>query len=765
MTTLHEDYLKLSAKVRQAQVDYHTHDKPTMSDYDYDQLVKQVRQLEDEHPDWVEGGSVIDTVGAAIKRGLYPVRHEEPMLSLDNIFTAAELQDWYAVHDMGGIHESYKYDGLACSLTYHNHRLVEAATRGDRYEGESILHNVIGFDSVPKSLPPKAPANLIVRGELLMYNDEFERYNERLKAMGLPLAINPRNAAAGIARRLNKERLPGAQLVFVPYAVLYPDGRRPFLHSKSLAELATYGFELPHQPPSIEHALEAESPDELIDYIDARIAERDTLPFGIDGMVLRVDAYSAADIHGSTSRAPRYAIAYKFPPEEKTTLVTGIRLQIGRTGNATPVADVEPILVGGVTVSTATLHNQDHINRLDLAIGDVVLIRRAGDVVPEIASVLSRPENRQVWQFPHTCECGHPIVRVEGQANHMCTGGLDCHFQRQRALEHFVSRDAMDIEGLGPELLAALILKDKIQWFSDLYKLTKADLLEVLGETADRWAENILKSIDKSRKTTMARLVYALGIEGVGQSTAKRLADWFGKLGLLANASPTLLKAVPDIGPVVARNIANYFEGALPELMKLEEHGVQVTDEMGPSPEFGRYCDINALLPLTGIKGLTPKKVAEVRMLLGYIGYPEAFVRGQELDRVEDFPSEGKEEMIAKAQDYFAAHEEVLESVANDWWLVCNNLSQVRAIQGNQPLAGSTYVITGSFDETLGSRQKISAELEALGAKVSGSVSNKTTAVIVGDSPGANKLDKAKELHVPVLYVQDLKDLLAKHSE
>lgn len=753
-----DDYKALNEKIRQAQSDYHTKDAPTMSDYDYDQLVAQLREIEAKHPEWVLGESSADAVGATIKRGLYSVKHSVPMLSLDNVFNAAALQDWYAPRDIGSIHTSYKYDGLAVSLTYIDHILSEAATRGDRFEGESILHNVAGFDSIPKSLHRKAPGDMEVRGELIMFNDEFERYNDRLRALGMPPSINPRNAAAGIARRLHKERMPGAQLVFIPYSVRYMnDARRPYSHSQSMANLAMYGFEMPYMPPQeVETLLQAEDPSGLIDYLDARMKERLTLPFGIDGLVFRVDVYSACDILGSTSRAPRWAVAYKFPPEEKTTVVRNIRLQIGRTGNATPVAETDPILVGGVTVTNATLHNEDHIKRLDLAIGDTVIIRRAGDVVPEISAVVHRPEDRQVWTFPTHCECGAEIVRPTGQANHVCTGGLACSFQVQRAFEHFVSRDAMDIDGIGPELIAELLRTNAIRQFSDLYRLTKEQLTAVSSETSEQFTKNVLDSIDRSRKTTVARFIYALGIPQVGQTTAKRLADWFGSFHIFRHASPVLLLAVPDVGPIVANGIYDYFKSHDQDKALLSSGLVELTDQMGPTPEFAQYANVLELMKRANLKGLTQKKYLEtVEKLAEYFGWPYG-----EPNHNPQLPPEDEWLRL-----FYTVHQPTLTNIARDNALVREWAQDVRSIQGNQPLAGSTYVITGSFDETLGSRQALGKALEDLGAKVSGSVSNKTTAVFVGDAPGANKLDKAKALSIPTLFVNDLRDLLAKHSQ
>lgn len=744
-----QDYLQLVARATQAQQAYHTNDRLVMADYDYDLLIKTISEIEQTHPNWVEGTSVTQNVGAAPKRGLYPVTHREPMLSLANVFTAAELQDTFQRWGHPSLHTSYKYDGLACQLTYRDHRLVEAATRGDRFTGESILHNVKNFPSVPNSLPRKAPQELEVRGELLMFNDEFERYNERLHALGRPLAINPRNAAAGIARRLRNENMPGAQLVFMPYGVIYPEGGTPPTYGQALARLLQWGFENPWLPTQL--TFDGTDPLALVDYLDARLAERSTLPFGIDGLVFRIQDQDHCERLGSTSSSPRWAVAYKFPPEEKTTVVRNIRVQVGRTGNVTPVAEVDPVMVGGVTVTNATLHNEDHIANLDLTIGDTVLIRRAGDVVPEIAGVTHRPHTRIPWVFPTQCECGSPIVRMEGQANHQCTGGFECPFQRQRAFEHFVSRNAMDIDGLGEELLERLLNVGKIQWLPDLYRLTVQDIKDVTSETSDRYAQSIIESIDKSRKTSLRRFLFALGIPMAGEGTAKRLHEFFGSFHLIQAASPTLLKAVPDVGTTVAQSIRSYLDGAREWLETLlSQKDIEFTDECGPSVEFAKYADIGQLLLLSGIKGVTPKRLPQVLERLRRMGYPEGCVSLQMGDDPE----------FEAAKEFFQEHHEILHHVLKDWRLVCANLEYVRYPQGEQPLQGHTYVITGSFEDRFGARSIIAKQLEALGAKVSGSVSAKTTAVIAGESPGSNKLDAATKYGVPVLTSNDLQSLL-----
>lgn len=747
----HEEYLKLRGQVALAQTNYHVLDAPTLTDADYDELVKQLRSVEAEHPEWVIGESVVDKVGGAIKRGLYPVKHNPPMLSLDNVFTVAELQDVMDGWDTDDIDASYKYDGLACSLRYMDRRLVEAATRGDRYEGESILHNVMGFDTIPKSLPSYAPEELEVRGELLMFNDEFERYNSKLAALGKPLAVNPRNAAAGIARRLSSDKLPGAQLVFIPYSVIYPAGGRPDLFRHSMASLMVWGFDLTWAAPKLIY--KKEKPLALLDYLTERQKERATLPFGIDGMVFRVDDYELCEKLGYTSRAPRWGIAYKFPAEEKTTIVRNIRLQIGRTGNATPVAEVDPVMVGGVTVTNATLHNEDHIRRLGLAIGDEVVIRRAGDVVPEIVKVHPGPAPRRVWDFPTHCQCGGELVRVNGQANHLCIND-QCDFRIMRLLEHFVSRNAMDIEGLGEELIEKLYMADKLRHPAGIYKLTVQDILDVTSDTSKRYAQSIIDAINKSRHTTVRRFLFALGIPNAGEGTAKRLHEFFGSMAAISAAPLPLLKAVPDIGPIVAESISGWFEG-YPWWIEMQDKGELIfTDETGPSPEFAKLNDPILLMKLAGIKGLTPKRIEQVR----------EWVRRYDWLGEGYLPFNGKEVEEKEATAFFEKWSEELFEARKCWQYVQHFIGKVRKVEGNQPLAGRTYVITGGFDDTLGTREQIGKQLEQLGAKVSGSVSVKTTAVIVGESPGASKLDKAKDLGIPLLYVQDLRDLLSSPS-
>jgi len=751
-----EDYQKLVVALAAAHHAYHTLDAPVMADADYDQQLKQLREIEAVHPEWKAKDSVTDKVGGQIKRGLYPVRHKTPMLSLDNVFNAAELQDKLATWGLSDgdiVDTSWKYDGLACSLLYNAWTLVEAATRGDRFEGESIFHNVRGFDSVPKSLPAqRAPDGLEVRGELLMFNDEFERYNERLAALNRPKAINPRNAAAGIARRLNSEKLPGAQLVFFPYSVQYPEGGQPAGHQESMAQLQFWGFADLWLPPPLVY--DSKNHEALIDYLDARQKARSGLPFGVDGLVFRVSNYARCEELGYTSRAPRWGIAYKFPAEEKSTVVRNIRLQIGRTGNATPVAEVDPVEVGGVTVTNATLHNEDHIARLNIAIGDRVLIRRAGDVVPEIAAVLERPQERVWWAFPTNCECGGQLTRINGQANHVCTNE-DCDFKILRGLEHFVSRNAMDIDGLGEELLEKLYMANKVRWFQELYTLKLEDILEVTSETSTRYAQAIIEAINKSRTTTTRRFLYALGIANAGEGTAKRLHEYLGSFRAVYGAPIPVLKAIPDIGPVVAESIRDFMEGAW-WIVELERNGVlKFTDEMGPSPELSKL-EVPQLLKLAGIKGLNAKRLEQIQRWAHHYGWWEILP-----PEVEPLP----EEEHALAMLFSQQWEEQLQQVAKAVQFIKYYGRQVRQVEGNQPLAGNTYVITGGFDDTFGTREQIGKQLEDLGAKVSSSVSAKTTAVIVGESPGASKLDKATALSIPVLFHNDLRELLSKHSQ
>jgi DNA ligase (NAD+) len=753
-----KDYKSWCTTAAKAQQDYHTNDSPKMSDYDYDILIRKLKEAEAAHPEWrSDQETVTEKVGAPIRRGLYPVKHSVPMLSLDNVFNVGALQDLIDKWETSNIATSYKYDGLACSLTYIDRRLVEAATRGDRFEGESILHNVIGMDSIPKSLPLFAQSELTVRGELLMFDDEFQRYNAQLAELNRPLAINPRNAAAGIARRITNERHVGAQLVFVPYTVLYPNNDGPETYGRSMAQLLTYGFSAPWLPRQLNE--EDLKPLALLNYIEDCLKERATLPFGIDGLVFRVDNYVRCQALGYTSRAPRFAVAYKFPAEEKTTKVRNIRLQTGRTGNATPVAEVDPVTVGGVTVTNVTLHNEDHITRLNIAIGDTVLIRRAGDVVPEITAVVYRPKdkNRILWTFPTHCDCGGNLVRVNGHANHVCQNP-DCDYKRLRALEHFVSRNAMDIEGLGEELLEKLYKANKVRHFKDLFCLKAEDILEVTSETSNRYAQVIIDAIDKARKTTVRRFFCALGIPNAGEGTAKRLHEYLGSFNAIHGAPYPVLLAIPDIGPIVAESICDWSVGD-PWWWEMQRVGSLVfTDEMGPTAELATL-EVSQLLKLAGIKGLSTKRLEQIQRWALHYGWWEIIPRFT-LKKAAPLPGDEHTQAMA----FYDQWVEQLHQVAESLRFVNYYGRQARQVENNQPLSGTTYVITGSFDDTLGSRGKISKELEYLGAKVSGSVSAKTTAVIVGDSPGANKLDRAKELGVPTLYSHDLRELLSKHS-
>lgn len=751
-----KDYESWCHTAALAQMHYHTLDQPKMSDRDYDILIRKIREAELAHPEWLGyEPSVTQKVGGDLKPGLYQVFHQSPMLSLDNVFTAAELQEYLDDWLITKIHVSFKYDGLAISLVYRNQQLIEAATRGDGVSGESVLHNVKNVKGVPNSLPAHAPDELEVRGELVMFDDEFARYNERRAALGLPLAVNPRNAAAGIARRLHSEKLPGATLVFIPYGVtvISYHGTKPQTHSQALALLSQYKFDMSWSSLAPVFHYSKDSPLELVDYLNEREKERTTLPFGTDGLVFRIDDYVKCNEIGQTARAPRWAIAYKFPAEEKITIVNDIRVQIGRTGNVTPVADVEPVVVGGVTVSSITLHNEDQIKKLNVTIGDSVIIRRAGDVIPEIVSVARRPKKRVEWVFPTKCECGAKIERPPGLANHICTGGASCKFQILRTFEHFVSRGAFEIDGVGPELIAALTDAGKLKEFSDFFKLKEEDILAVTSDSSEKIAANVIASIQNCRRTTLARFLYALGIPMVGETTAKRLAEWFGSLDLISRASPILLRAVPDIGKNVAESIVRYF-GQNSQWNNLRLTGVEITDEIGPSPDFAKYQNIRELLLLADIQGVTPKRVDSIVTMLDQAGYPGH--RAVMLDK--DDPE------FRKAQEFLQENHRTLVHVAWDWTLVHLNLSKVRQVHNNQPLAGSTYVITGEFDDTLGSREKISRMLEDLGAKVVGNVSKFTTALFVGNNPGNKKSERAKALNVPTLSVHDLRELLAKHS-
>jgi DNA ligase (NAD+) len=560
---------KLRASIERHNRLYYVEDAPEITDAEYDGLFAELTSLESEHPELLTPDSPTQRVGAAPLAAFGEVRHRTPMLSIANAFDedAVRAFDKRIAQALGAERVEYaaepKFDGLAVSLTYRDGALAQGATRGDGTTGEDVTQNLRTIRSIPLRLDHAGV--LEVRGEVLMYRRDFDLLNQRAREAGQKEYVNPRNAAAGAVRQLDSRITASRRLRFFAYALLADAGVET--HAQALDRLATLGF-----PVCAERAVVAGAEGLLAFY--ARIGKlRERLPYGIDGVVYKVNRLDWQERIGYVSRAPRFALAHKYPAEEQTTEVVGIEVQVGRTGALTPVARLKPVFVGGVTVTNATLHNESELRRKDVRIGDTVVVRRAGDVIPEVVSVRAelRPAGASEYRFPKECPvCGSAVVKTEEEAVHRCTGGLYCAAQRKQALLHFASRRAMNIEGLGERLVDQLVDKDLVQTPADLYRLS-AQAFEELERMGAKSAANLVAELERSRHTTLERLIYALGIRNVGESTARDLARHFGDLEPLVRASEAELVQVMDVGPVVARSIRQFFD---------EEHNRQVIRDL-----------------------------------------------------------------------------------------------------------------------------------------------------------------------------------------
>jgi DNA ligase (NAD+) len=564
---------------------YYVLDDPEIPDVEYDRMFRELQALEAAHPELRTEDSPTQRVGGGPVAGFNEVRHLVPMLSLDNAFSADELiafdrriRDRLKSDEPIDYSAETKLDGVAVSLLYEHGRLVRGATRGDGQTGEDITHNVRTIDAVPLKLRgARPPARLEVRGEVYMPKGGFAALNARLAEDGAKTFVNPRNAAAGTLRQLDPRITASRPLEFFAYGVgHFEDGALPDRHSEILRLFKEWGVRVSPVSRVVQGAEGCQA------YYDEIAAERDSLPYEIDGIVLKVDRIELQQALGFVSRAPRWAIAFKFPAQEVTTVLTGVDFQVGRTGALTPVARLEPVFVGGVTVSNATLHNIDEIERKDARIGDTVIVRRAGDVIPEVVRVLHERREGQPppIRLPETCPvCGSDVVRPEGQAVARCSGGLFCPAQRKEKLRHFASRRAMDIEGLGTKIIEQLVDSGidgaTVQTPADLYELT-ADALARLERMGEKSAANIVAAIGRSKDTTLPRFLFALGIPEVGEVTAANLARHFGDLDALALAEQDELEAVPDVGPVVAQHVHEFFRQRdnLKVIEALRKHGV-----------------------------------------------------------------------------------------------------------------------------------------------------------------------------------------------
>ena len=567
----------LRQDLRRYEYEYHVLDNPTIPDAEYDRLFHQLKALEAAHPELITADSPTQRVGAKPLSGFAQIRHEIPMLSLDNAFSDEEFYAFVKrIEDrLICLPEPLtfccepKLDGLAVSILYVNGVLTQAATRGDGTTGEDITANIRTIRNIPlQLLMDNPPARLEVRGEVFMPHAGFERLNQLALEKGEKTFANPRNAAAGSLRQLDPKITSKRPLVLNAYSIGIAEGvDLPNTHYDRLQWLKSIGI-----PVNPEIRL-CNGTDEVLDFYRDIQNKRSSLGYDIDGTVLKINDIALQEKLGFISKAPRWAIAYKFPAQEELTRLNDVEFQVGRTGAITPVAKLEPVFVAGVTVSNATLHNGDEIERLDIAIGDTVVIRRAGDVIPQIIGVLHdrRPADARPIIFPKTCPvCDSAIVRIEGEAVARCTGGLFCAAQRKEALKHFVSRKAMDIDGVGGKLIEQLVDRELVHTPADLFKLDLTTLtrLERMGAKS---AENALASLEKAKNTTLARFIFALGIREVGEATALNLANHFKTLEALQNADLEALQQVPDVGEVVANRILAFWH---------EPHNVAVVNDL-----------------------------------------------------------------------------------------------------------------------------------------------------------------------------------------
>ncbi|NOT15038.1 MAG: NAD-dependent DNA ligase LigA [Methylotenera sp.] len=555
-------YQNLRKLLEKYDYEYYVLDAPSVPDSEYDKLYRELQHLESQTPLLITPDSPTQRVSGSAANAFKTITHRQAMLSLNNAFEYEELEafDKRIREALGQEHVEYavepKFDGLAITLTYENGVFMQGATRGDGYTGEDVTHNLRTLRCIPMRLDCETPPALLeVRGEVLMFKRDFDKLNQAQLSKGEKLFANPRNAAAGSLRQLDAKITATRSLSFFAYGLGASEGS-PVLscHSAAMDYLASLRFPV-SQLRDVVLGVAG-----LHDYYQKIGAMRERLPFDIDGVVYKVNQFNQQDELGFVSRAPRWAIAHKFPAQEALTIVEDITVQVGRTGAITPVARLQPVFVGGVTVTNATLHNEDEVRRKDVHIGDTVSVRRAGDVIPEVVSVMleRRPADARCFIMPSTCpECGSHILKQADEAVARCTGGLFCPAQRKQAITHFASRRAMDIEGLGEKLVDQLVAANLVHTLADIYKLDLITLSN-LERMAAKSAQNILDALEHSKQTTLARFIYALGMRNVGEATAKDLAKHFGNLAALKQANIEDLLAVNDVGPVVAESILNF---------------------------------------------------------------------------------------------------------------------------------------------------------------------------------------------------------------
>lgn len=752
---------------------YHVLDAPTIPDAEYDKLFVELQQLEAANPELVTQDSPTFRVGAAPIPEFKQVTHSVPMLSLNNAFSDEDIdnfdrrvRDGLDVQDVAYAAE-LKFDGLAISLRYEDGLFVQAATRGDGATGEDVTANIRTIKTIPLRLQGKElPSVLEVRGEVLMFKSDFAKLNQRQRDAGQKEFANPRNAAAGSLRQLDSRVTAQRTLRFFAYGVGALEGREmPATHSALLDWYTQLGL-----PVSNERAV-VHGAAGLVGYYNSIGSKRPSLAYDIDGVVYKVNSVADQRALGFVSRAPRFAIAHKFPAEEATTRLLGIDVQVGRTGAITPVARLDPVFVGGVTVTNATLHNEDEIRRKDIRIGDTVIVRRAGDVIPEVVGHVPerRPADAREFVMPGSCPvCGSHVVREAGEAVARCSGGLACSAQRKEAVAHFAGRRMMDIEGLGDCYIDNLVELGYVKQLSDLYTLTLDQLLDMKrraderdgitpdtvaqGKVATKWAENLLAGIAASRHPPLERLLFALGIRHVGESTAKVLAEYLGEFALIRRAPVALLRVLPDIGGTVAESIADFFAEAKNQqaIDALLAAGVAPTGEHPPSAKLRERLELVRLMAGLGVPKLTEarcKQLVDQGLTLEALAYLQVFsvfgLPAAVADSLEAWMNEpGRRDQVGALH---ILREELLAAMPE----------AVAEVQG--AFTGKTFVLTGTLP-TL-SRDQAAAMIEAAGGKVSGSVSKKTHYVVAGAEAGS-KLAKAQELGITVLDEPGLLKLL-----
>ena len=658
----------LREKIRHHEHRYFVLDDPEISDFEFDKLVEQLKKLEAEYPDLITPDSPTQRVGGKPREGVVKVAHSSPMLSLDNTYSEEELRDWERrVHELSGRKDvdyvcELKLDGMSLALVYEDGKLVRGVTRGDGTVGEDVTLNIRTVRSIPLSIPKEklkkagVPPDLEVRGELLMPLAAFKKMNEEREAKGLSLFANPRNATAGTVRQLDASITAQRRLDYFPYMLLRNGRTYLDRHSETLNALDAAGFKV-NQSRKL-----AKNMEEVWAFIQHWEGKRDTLPYEIDGIVVKVDRTGLQNELGFTGKAPRWAIAYKYAARAGITRIEGIRVQVGRTGKLTPVAELTPVAIGGTTVRNATLHNMDEIERLGVKIGDWVQVERGGDVIPKVAKVIEdkdHPRGHTTFHMPENCPiCGTKVVKTEGEVDYRCVNA-NCPAKLRETILHFASRHVMNIEGMGDALVAQLTERGMVKNVADIYKLTKADLLS-LERMGEKSAQNVLDEIEASKKLPLERVIFGLGIRFVGERTAQFLAEHFGSMDALMNATEEELVDVNEVGPRIAESIREYFD--------------------------------------------EPRNRELVKRL-----------------------REGSLTFAGKKRE-----------------------------RGTK-LTGKTFVLTGTLLKY--TRDEAKKLIEDAGGRVSGSVSKKTDYVVAGSDAGS-KLDKAKELGVPVIEEKEMEKLV-----